>query len=276
MQVKQPTRDWRKIEDYQKVIKHRPEGGLYRAVAVNSEGLLAVADSENKCIHLTKDGVLVRSIGEGVLGGWLYGVAFDLKENVWVSDWGTNEVIKLSQEGRLDHTTDHGSSRSDCFSHPHGVSVSKEGLIYVCDRDNHRITVQAEDGEFLFAFGSEGSGPGCFDRPRDITFGSDGLVYVTDHVNKRVCVWSKAGTFNRDFKAKYAPTCIAATGDDHLVITSFRSNTVMVYTLGGELVHEFGGQGSDPGRFDGPQGICVDDDGLVYVVDCGNKCVQVF
>ena len=46
--------------------------------------------------------------------------------------------------------------------------------------------------------------------------------------------------------------------------------------LGGQLVHEFGGRGSDPGRFNVPDGICVDDSGTVYVADCGNSRVHVF
>ena len=39
----------------------------------------------------------------------------------------------------------------------------------------------------------------------------------------------------------------------------------MVYTLKGQLVHEFGGSGSDLEMFNGPVGICVDDSGAVYV-----------
>ena len=50
-----------------------------------------------------------------------------------------------------------------------------------------------------------------------------------------------------------------------LLITSFAFDTVMVYTLGGQLVHELGGSGPDPGRLDGPYGICVEDSGAVYV-----------
>ena len=219
----------------------------------------------------------MRSIGKEVLGGGdLCGVAFDLKGNVWVADFDNHKVLKLSQDGRLLQTIHHASDKMDCFRFPMGVSVSTEGLIYICDRDNHRVTVHDEEGKFLFSFGSKGSGPGCFADPRDVTFGSDGLVYVTDYGNMRVCVSSKNGTFMRDFKTKYAPTCIAATSDNHLLITSYWSNTVMVYTLEGELVHEFEGRGSDLGRFDGPVGICVDDDGLVYVADRYNNCVQVF
>ena len=281
LQVMHPLRDWGKLGKCQKVIQHSPEGGVYSGVAVNSDGLLAVTDITNNCIHLfTKEGALVRSIGKGMLGRALCGITFDLKGNVWVADRGNNKVLKLSQDGRLLQTIDHASSKGDHFNHrtinrPTGVSVSPEGLVYICDCGNHRVTVHDAEGMFLFAFGSKGSGPGCFDGPGDVTFGSDGLVYVTDRGNGRVCVWSKEGSFRRDFKTEYEPN-IAATGDNHLLITSFSSDTVMVYTLKGQLVHEFGGRGSDPGRFNGACGICVDDSGAVYAVDYLNSRVQVF
>ena len=275
LQVRHPLRDWRKLGKCQNVIQHSPRGGSYVGVAVNSEGLLAVTDDNNTCIHtFRKEGPFLKSIGKGVLGGNLGGITFDLKGNVWVADKGNNKVLKLSQDGRLLQTIDHAASKSDHFNCPLGVSVSPEGLVYICDRGNHRVTVHDKEGRFLFVFGSKGSGPVCFDRPWDVAFGSDGLVYVTDGGNSIVCVWSKEGSFQRGFKTKYVPSYIAATGDNHLLITSFSSNTVMVYTLGGQLAHEFGGYGSDPGKLRIPYGICVDDSGAVYVADC--RCVQVF
>ena len=277
LQVRHPLRDWRKLGKCQKVIQHSHKGGVYSGVAVNTVGVLAMTDCTNKCFHLlTKEGALVRFIGKGVLGGSLRGITFDLKGNVWVTDMEKNEVLKLSQDGQLLQTIDHAGSKSDHFNLPLGVSVSPEGLVYICDSGNHRVTVHDEEGMFLFAFGSKGSGPVCFDEPRDITFGSDGFVYVTDGGNSRVRVRSKEGSFQRDFKTKYSPTSIAATGDNHLLITSHASNTVMVYTLGGQLVHEFGGRGSDLGRFRSALGLCVDDSGAVYVADYGNSRVQVF
>ena len=269
LQVRNPLRDWRKLDKCQNVIQHCPGGGGY-GVAVNSEGLLAVADAGNRCVHIfNKEGTLVRSIGKGVLGRSLCGITFDLKGNVWVADTGINKVSKFSQDGRFFQTKDY-------FNCPTSVSVSPEGLVYICDTGNHRVTVHDEEGMFRFAFGAKGSGPGRFDRPGDVTFGSDGLVYATDEGNSRVCVWSKEGKFQRYFKTKYAPTCLAATGDNHLLITSLCSYAVMVYTLGGQLVHEFGGSSSDLGKFRGPYGICVDDSGAVYVADYGNSRVQVF
>ena len=250
---------------------------MYYAIAVNSKGLLAVTDGSNMCVHLlTNNGTLVRSIGNGVLSSLLFGVSFDLKGNVWVTDYDNNKVVKLSQDGRLLQTIHHASSESDKFSQPHGVSVSAEGLIYICDYGNYRITVHNEEGKFLYAFGSEGSGPGCLDSPADIAFGSNGLVYVADFGNERVSVWSTKATFMTHFNTKNEPTSIVVTSDNHLLITSHLSQTVMVYTLEGELIHQFGAYRSDPGRFNDPWGICVDDNELVYVVDGGNKRVQVF
>ena len=277
LQVRHPPRDWEKLGKCQKVIQHSPGGGLYVGVAVNSEGLLAVTDGQNGCVHfLRKDGSPVRFIGKGMLGSDLGGITFDLKGNVWVTDKGNNKVLKLSQDGRLLQTIDHAGSKCDHFNRPTGVSVSPDGLIYTCDSGNHHVTVHDEEGMFLFAFGSKGSGPGCFTGPCDVTLGSDGLVYVTDSWSSRVCVWSKEGSSQRDFKIKYIPTYIAATGDNHLLITSFSSNTVMVYTLEGQVIHEFGGSGSDPGKFRIPYGICVDDSGAAYIADFWNRRVQVF
>ena len=178
-----------------------------------------------------------------------------------------NRVVKLSQDGRLLQTIHHAGSESDRLSHPSGVSISPEGLIYICDQGNKRVTVHDEEGKFLFTFGSKESDPECFEAPHDIAFGSDGLMYVSDVGSKRISVWSKEGTFKRAFQPKYAPISIAATSDNHLLITSFDSHIVMVCTLEGELVHEFGGNGTHPGRFSNPSGICVDDNGVVYVVD---------
>ena len=272
LQVKHPlgSRDWRELGRCQKVIQHCPEGGEYHAVAVNSEGLLAVTDSNNRHVHLlSKEGALVRSIGKG-FGGPLFGVTFDTKWNVWVTDVNREEIVRLRLDGQ------HLPTIRRIFNFPEGVSVSPEGLIYICDSGNCRITVHDGEGKLLFTFGSRGSGPGCFDKPRDITFASDDLVYVTDSGYSRVFVWSKEGTFQRDFHTKYTPTCIAATSDNHLVITSIVLCSVMVYTLHGQLVHEFGGKGSHPGKFNGPWGICVDEDGLVYVAEWKNRRVQVF
>ena len=193
--MKHPLRDWRKLGECQ-VIQHSPGGSWYVDVKVNSEGLLALIDNTNKCVHLlTKKGTLVRSIGKGVHGGLLYGVAFDPKGDVWMTDWLNNKLVKLSQDGQILQTIHHASGDSDRFIRPLAVSVSPDGLICICDSGNRRVTVHDEEGTYLYSFGFEG--PQQLAWPYDMAFGSDGLAYVTDIGNNTVSVWSKEGTFKR-------------------------------------------------------------------------------
>ena len=62
-----------------------------------------------------------------------------------VTDSDNNKVLKLSQDGRLLQTIDHAGSKRDHFNCPLGVSVSPEGLLYICDTGNHRFTVHDEE-----------------------------------------------------------------------------------------------------------------------------------
>ena len=196
MQVKHPLRDWRKLGECQKIIQHSSDGGAYNAIAVNIEGLLAVTDAGNECIHLlTTYGTLVRSIGKGVLGVSSLGVAFDSKGNVLVTDWSKSEISKLSQDGRLLQTIHDADNNIHRFNNPIGVAVDPKGLTYICARGNNCVTVLDQLGKFCFSFGLQGSGPGCFDNPDDLAFDADGHLYVVDGKNKRICVWSKEGIF---------------------------------------------------------------------------------
>ena len=260
-----PIRHCKSLGKCRKVIQHSPDGGFYTGVSASSEGLLAVTDHVNKCVHLlTKEGTFVKSIGAGVLGGVLYGVAFDHKGDIWVTDGEHNRVVKLSQDGQV------LASSEKCFNLPYGVGVSPEGLIYICDQNHSRVAVHDKEGRFLSQFGPLGSVHGYC----DVTFGSDGLVYVTS-LDGTVYVWSKEGTFKRDFKTKFAPYYIAAYGS-HLFITSYSSHKIMVYGLQGELVHEFGELGFNPGQFVCTAGICIDNAGLVFVADYLKRQIQVF
>ena len=129
---------------------------------------------------------------------------------------------------------------------------------------------------FLFSFGSYGSVDECFDLPIDLCFASDGFLYITDVYNSRICAYGKDGEFIRKFTTIYEPACIDATDSGHLIVSSFWSHKVMIYTTGGDLVHVIGEHGSELGQFDFPFGVSVASNGLIYIADCDNHRIQVF
>ena len=215
----------------------------------------------------------MHSISHAHLGGSLFGVAFLNEQTIVVSDLEKHN-LKLfdTTKGQQIRTID---QRSTTFR-PTGVTVSPDGHIYVCYWDSNCVCVFNVEGKFLFSFGSQGSGDECFDWPRDLCFASDGLLYIIDVKNYRISVYDKDGKFIRKFLTTCDLTCIDATDCGHLIVTSFTSHKVMIYTTGGELVAVFGEYGSGLGQFCGPCGVIVDSDGLIYIADFHNSRIQVF
>ena len=215
---------------------------------------------------------LLHTIGKGQLGGVLDGVAFYDQEHILVSDYSNNNIKMFAIQGRHVRTIDRGSTTF----RPWGITISPNGHIYVCDGANHCVCVFDVNGKFLFSFCSHGSGDECFNCPEDLCFANDGFLYITDSDNSRICAYDKDGKFIRKFTTTHQPTCIDATDCGHLIVSSFVSHKVMIYTTGGDLVHVIGEHGSESGQFSCPTGVSVDSDGLIYIADCFNHRSQVF
>lgn len=138
------------------------------------------------------------------------------------------------------------------FAFPRALTVDAEGRIYLADSGNHRVQVFNPDGTFLRQWGSlckvdtgegcVGAGDGQFNEPWGIAVGPDGSVYVADTWNHRIQRFTSEGQF------------ISKWG--------------VFGSTGGEL-----GQQS---LFYGPRSLAFGRDGNLYVMDTGNKRVQVF
>ena len=131
------------------------------------------------------------------------------------------------------------------FQSPQGITVAKDGSIYVADSLNHRIQKFDRNGKFVATIGgpAESSQPGLFKEPWDVATAPDGTIYVADTWNHRVQHFAVDGTYMSGWGAE-GNTDGQATGS--------------------------------PGVFFGPRGIAVDKDGRVLVSDTGNKRVQIF
>ena len=265
--VKKPPRNWRNIK-CQKILKC---GERCRSVATKAD-IIAVSVCGRIGLYSKTNNELISNIRHDQLSGDLCVVAFLDEQTIVVSDYDKQNLKIVSTKGKLLCTFDRGSTAF----RPRGVTVSPDGHIYVCDEANHCVCVFDVKGKSLFSCGSHGSGGECFDWPRDLCFASDGLLYITDVDNSRICVYDKDGKFIRKFPTTCKPTCIDATDCGHLIVSSYSSHKVMIYTTGGELVHVFGEHGSGLGQFYAPSGVSVDSDGLIYIADLYDNRIQVF
>ena len=265
--MKKPPRNWKDIK-CQKILKC---GSRCQGVATKGNHI-AVGVPNQINVYDRNSTDLLHTIGKDQLGQYLPGVTFYDQEHILVSDYNNDNIKMFTIKGRHVRTLDRGSTTFQ----PKGITISSDGHIYVCDAANHCVCVLDINGKFLFSFGSRGSGDKCFDSPVDICFASDGFLYITDVGNSRICVYDKDGKFVRKFTTTYRPFCIAATDCGHLIVSSWTSNKVMMYTPGGDLVHVFGEHGGELGQFDSPTGVSVDSDGLIYIADSNSHRIQVF
>lgn len=168
-----------------------------------------------------------------------------------------------------------------------GVDIDpRSGNIYVFHR-NESMPIMAFDrnGKFLRAWGQ-----GMFKTTHFLRTDRDGNVWVTDRGDHQVFKFSPQGKLlmtlgkkgvvgeneSRDAFNGVADLVIAKNGDIFIADGESTNTRVVKYSKNGKFVTWWGGKGTEPGKFDEPHSIAIDDAGRLYVGDRRNKRVQVF
>jgi hypothetical protein len=178
----------------------------------------------------------------------------------------------------------------------HGVTVDREGLIYIKHRSSAKepmdaIAVFDPDGKFVRSFGKEYHTGG---HGIDIRLeGGEEFLYLSDVAHGVVAktslkgepVWRKGrpvetGKYD-DPKTKYSPTNVAFAPDGGFYIADgYGSNYIHQYDKDAKYVRTWGGTGEAPGLFKTPHGIWLDDrpghDPAIVVADRANARLQYF
>jgi len=164
---------------------------------------------------------------------------------------------------------------------PTDVEVYKS-RIYIVDSGNNQVVVLNKDGKMQFSFGREGQGKGEFQDPVGIGIDHKGLIYVADAGNHRIQIFSANGKYSKPIALTYkgAPVRPIDVAVDpktrNIFVTGNNNHRVMVFNKSGRLLREWGGNGTEPGKFRYPATIAVTPNFDIAVVDVFNTRIQLF
>ena len=199
------------------------------------------------------------------------GIATDDSGNIYVCS--DRKLQKFTSTGELIKCVRREGGKEGKFDDPRGLTL-RDNLVYVCDRNNHRIQV---DLNFVRSIGSRGSGRGEFDKPFDVKFDTAGNMYVADGGNERVQVMDSSRRFIREFgRGKLSQPSGLLIADKYVYVSDLSGHCIVVYETSGQYVTSFGRPGRNEGEFLSPFCITSCVDGFIHVCDCFNNRVQIF
>ena len=204
--------------------------GEVSGVAVNSKGHVfalsrgntsgpAYGAAATQLLEFDAQGKFIREIGKN-LYAWSFAhtVKADPQDNIWVTDKGSDMVIKFDPEGRVLMVFGRKQEASDedtaPLKHPKpplpaedgrfrqvtDVAWDKQGNTFISDGYiNSRVAKVDKDGQWLKSWGDRGKEPGQFNTPHSIATDANGNVYVADRGNHRIQVFDGDGKFLRQF-----------------------------------------------------------------------------
>src|SRR5438045_5691424 len=202
--------------------------GEVTGVAVNSKGNVyvlsrgnttgpAYAAAATQLLEFGPDGKFIREIGKN-LYAWSFGhtVRIDPKDNIWVTDKGSDMVVKFNPAGRVEMVFGRKQEASDRetvplerhkpplppdvgrFRQVTDVTWDPAGNAYISDGYiNSRVAKVDSNGRWLKSFGEPGHGPGQFVQPHSIAADAQGNIYVADRGNRRIEVMDGEGRILR-------------------------------------------------------------------------------
>lgn len=184
---------------------------------------------------------------------------------------------------------------------PRGLAIAPDGSLYVADSRNHRIEHFDATGNLIQTFGQ--ISPGCpyasvppanvpigtFCEPWGVAVSQDGQwIFVADTWNHRIQKFSADGTPVKTWGTPnydpvssgpyglWGPRGIAVDSQGHVLVVDTGNKRVVVYSADGKFISQFGGEGTEAGKFDEPVGLAFDAEGNLYVADTWNQRIQVF
>ncbi len=251
------------------------DGELLKPVDLTTDtndDVYVVDNGNNRICVFNSVGNFIKNIGSGELSS--PSAICVTGNNVYVSDTGNSQIKVFSKSGSITKTIGEFGIESGQYRYPTGFVVEDDGSIWVSDTGNSRIQ-KIKNDKHILTVGLEGSAL----WPKGLK-ATDNYIFVAESSSDAVNVYSaetgehiisvgSQGTSSTNLK-KPEDCDISTRGD--LVVCDTGNSRIQIYSLDGDHLFGFGGEGDGPGEFRNPGGIGIDrDSGNIYVADTGNS-----
>jgi DNA-binding beta-propeller fold protein YncE len=168
-----------------------------------------------------------------------YGIAIDQDGNVYVSDYGSEDVQKFAPDGTWLLTFGGHGSDAGQLSFQAGVTVAPDGTIWVADFGNARIQQFTSDGAVLSEWSGGTSDGEGLKGPGAVAVDAAGWMYVADTIGHRVLVRDPAGDLaaiiggGADSVRFADPVGIALDEEGPIYVADARLGHVRKFTMAG-------------------------------------------
>ena len=164
----------------------------------------------------------------------LYAIA-TLDSTLFVTDCGTNEVIKLTEDGKFQARFGSMGSEKGQFDDPRGLAVDEEGRIYVGESGNKRIQVFNSDFSHHLTIRLP-------DQVHGIALDTSCNIHATQFRDGCIKVYSPSGKLVRKYGRGQLdqPRNIYVDEEDFCFVTDSGPNPVKIFDQKGTLIHSFG------------------------------------
>jgi sugar lactone lactonase YvrE len=293
-------------------------------IAVDSTGILYIADTDNNRIRKVTGGVIATVAGSGTQGfsgdngpatsaklALPTGIALDSNGNLYIADSDNNRIREVSNgvittaAGGRSSLGDNGPATSAQINSPTGVAIDSAGNLYIADFGDSRIrkvsnaVITTVAGNATPGFSGD-NGPAAsaqLSNPYGLAIDRAGTLYTADSSNNVIrkvsngVITTVAGNGTPGFSGDNGPAInaqlaspagVAMDSAGNLYIADTLNNLIrevsngVITTVVGNGTPGFSGD-SGPAisaQLNAPSGIAVDSVGNLYIADSANNRIR--
>ena len=249
-----------------------------RGIAVNSKGLIAVADNGRQCILIfDKEGKFVRKLGCYGENPGQFNIPQDVTylndDEILVADQLNCRIQQFNvQTGNFVKSFGKYGTGEGEFQNPVSVCMDGEGHVVVADFNNNRIQVLTKDGKPVFKFGDSGSEK--LNQPTGCIYHKN-MFIISDRLNHCLKVFDSSGKFLYKIGEEGEADGQLSTPLDLCVEKYGNRQNLLVCDKGNGRIQQFTLEGCFTGKtvtgLQNPMHIATTPDGCILVSDYETK-----